>query len=221
MIRYVIRRLLQTIPILLGVSLIVFIIMAMTPGDPGRLILGTTAPEEAVIRLNEQLGYYKPLPVRYFDWIKNIVLHFDFGYSYQTQKPVVSEIMVRLPNTLTLTLISIVVSTLLGVTLGVISAVKQYSLLDGISTMSAMLFASIPGFWLALNLILIFAVRLGWLPTNGADSLKHFILPSVSVTLGCAAGLMRLTRSTMLEQIRSDYVRTARAKGVSELRICL
>lgn len=216
MYKYVLRRLLLTIPVLFGVIFIVFSIMALTPGDPGRLILGNTAKQEAVDQLNHELGFDQPFFIRFFNYCKDIVTKFDFGKSYRTQKPVYDEIFSRFPHTLKLAISSIVFSSLLGVTLGVLSAVKQYSLFDTVSTVLAMFFAAIPAFWFGMMMIMLFALRLGWLPSSGIDSWKSFIMPTITLTVGTAAGLLRLTRSTTLETIRQDYVRTARAKGASE-----
>ncbi len=204
------------IPVLLGVAFLVFSILALTPGDPGSIILGITAKQEDIAALNAQFGYDKPFLVRFFNYIRDLVLHFDLGTSYSRRQPVVNDIMARFPNTLLLALSSMTVSALLGVTLGIISAVRQYSTLDHVLVVVALVFASVPGFWLALMLLLFFSLRLKLLPSFGADTLKHFILPTVTVSLTSAAGLLRLTRASMLETVRQEYIRTAKAKGASE-----
>lgn len=219
MIKYVIKRLLITIPVLLGVCFIVFTILSFTPGDPGRLILGENATQEEVDALNHEFGVDQPFFTRFFNYIKDIVTKFDFGKSYLTQEPVIDGILSRFPITFRLALLSICFTCLLGCSLGVLSAVKQYSLVDNISTVGALFFAAIPGFWLALMLLYVFALKLGWLPSYGVDSWTGYILPVVCMSLTGAAGLLRLTRSTMLETIRMDYVRTARAKGAGEARV--
>lgn len=216
MYKYVIKRLLFTIPVLLGVTFIVFTIMALTPGDPGRLILGQTARQEAVDQLNHELGYDQPFFTRFFNYIKDIVTKFDFGVSYRTQQPVFDEIWARFPFTLRLAVFSIIFSSLIGVSLGILSAVKQYTFIDTFSTVMAMFFAAIPGFWLGMMLIYFFSYKIPIFPTHGADSWDGFVLPIITLTLGGAASLLRLTRSTMLETIRADYIRTARAKGASQ-----
>jgi len=213
MYKYVIKRLIVTIPILIGVTFIVFTIMAMAPGDPGRQILGFNARQEAVDMLNEELGYNRPFLVRYVSYMSNVIFRLDFGLSYRTQRPVFDEIWARFPNTLALALLSVAFSSVIGVVLGLVSAVKQYSATDNIFTVLAMFFASIPAFWLGMNLILIFSLYLGWFPTSGTGSWQHFVLPVITISLGGMGGLLRLTRSTMLETIRQDYIRTARAKG--------
>ncbi len=216
MIKYVAKRLLLTIPVLLGAVFLVFAIMSLTPGDPGSLILGMTAKPEDIAKLNAEFGYDQPFMLRFFNYIKDIVLHFDFGDSYRTRTPVFNEILSRFPNTLALALGSIALSSILGISLGVISAVRQYSFSDGFLTVVAMFFAAIPGFWLGLMLMLLFSLHLGWLPTSGIGSWRHFVLPVMTLALGGAAGLLRLTRSTMLETVRQDYIRTARSKGATE-----
>ena len=219
MYKYVIKRLLITIPVLLGVIFIVFTIINFTPGDPASMILGESAPQEDIDRLNHELGYDRPFFVRFFDYVKGVVLEGDLGTSYRTNQPVLDEILSRFPYTVQLAVLSIVFSSLIGISVGILSAVKQYTLVDTASTVLAMVFSAVPGFWLALMLILIFSLTLGWLPSYDLDTAKSYILPTVTLALSGAAGIVRLTRSTMLETIRQDYIRTARAKGASERRI--
>jgi len=216
MTKYVLKRILYMIPVLLGVAFLVFAILSLTPGDPGSIILGITAKPEAIASLNAEFGYDKPFLVRFFNYIGGIILHFDLGTSYQTRQPVVNSIAARFPNTLLLAVLSMCVSSLIGVSLGIISAVRQYTTLDRVLVVTALVFASIPGFWLGLMLITIFALKLQWLPVFGADSLKHFVLPTLTVSLTSAAGLLRLTRASMLETVRQEYIRTAQAKGAPE-----
>lgn len=214
--KYILKRLLLTIPVLLGAVFIVFSIMSLTPGDPGTLILGVTAKPEDIAALNAEFGYDQPFVIRFFNYIKDIVLHFDFGNSYRTRTPVFTEILARFPTTFKLALFSMALSSIIGIALGILSAVRQYSFTDSFLTVIAMFFAAIPGFWLGLMLMLLFSLKLGWLPASGIETWKHFVLPTVTLSLGGAAGLLRLTRSTMLETIRQDYIRTARAKGAGE-----
>ena len=216
MAKYIIKRLLYMIPVLLGVAFLVFTILSLTPGDPGSIILGITAKPEDIAALNEQFGYNKPFLVRFFTYIGNIIFHHDLGISYQTRQPVIDSIEARFPNTLILAVLSMCVSALLGVTLGIISAVKQYQTIDRVLVVTALVFASIPGFWLGLMLLLLFSLKLGWLPSFGAGSFKNFILPTITVSLTSAASLLRLTRASMLETVRQEYIRTARAKGAPE-----
>ena len=219
--KFILKRLLYMIPVLLGVAFLVFAILSLTPGDPGTIILGITAKPEDIASLNEQFGYNKPFLIRFFSYIKDIVLHFNLGVSYQTREPVINDIMAKFPNTLKLTIFSMSLSAIIGISFGIISAVKQYSALDHICVVTALVFACIPGFWLGLMLMMLFSLKLGWLPSYGAESLKNFILPTLTVSMTSAAGLLRLTRSDMLETIRQEYIRTAKAKGASKKRIII
>lgn len=215
MYKYVFKRLVLLLPIVLGVTFIVFSIMSLTPGDPARLILGTSAPQEAIDQLNHELGYDQPFLQRYINYIVNAVQG-DFGNSYRTNKPVFNEIFSRFPTTLKLAILGVLTSIIIGIPIGILSAVKQYSTLDIISTTAAMLMASMPGFWLGLMLIVLFSLKLRCLPSNGIDSLSCFILPTITLAMPSAANIIRMTRSTMLETIRQDYIRTARSKGATE-----
>ena len=214
--KYVIKRILLIIPILLGVSFIIYWVMAHTPSDPASIILSGNVTQEQIDALNHELGYDQPVLVQYFNFVKNVFLPFDFGNSYRTGKPVIQEIMLRFPTTVKLAVSSMVLSALIGISLGVLSAVKQYSILDTCLTIICMLSAAIPAFWLGMLLILKFGLELGWLPVMGVDTWTGYILPSVTLSLVSGAGIMRLMRTTMLETIRADYVRTARAKGAKE-----
>ena len=213
--RFILKRVLLMIPILFGVTIIVFTVMSFTPGDPARLMLGQAAPKEAVEQLREERGLNDPFVVRYVLYMGD-ALHGDSGTSYRTGRPVFEDIFVRFPVTLKLALTSIALVILIGIPIGILSAVKQYSFLDVISTVSAMLMASIPGFWLGLMMILLFSLHLGWLPSNGIGSFSHYIMPTIALALPIAAEVLRMTRSTMLETIRQDYIRTARSKGATE-----
>lgn len=219
--KFILKRLLYMIPVLLGVAFLVFAILSLTPGDPGTIILGITAKPEDIASLNEQFGYNKPFLISFFSYIKDIVLHFNLGVSYQTREPVINDIMAKFPNTLKLTIFSMSLSAIIGISFGIISAVKQYSALDHICVVTALVFACIPGFWLGLMLMMLFSLKLGWLPSYGSESLKNFILPTLTVSMTSAAGLLRLTRSAMLETIRQEYIRTAKAKGASKKRIII
>lgn len=216
--RFVIKRILLLIPIILGVTFIIFSIMALTPSSPGRLILGLQASQESVDAKNHELGYDKPFLVRFCNYVWN-GLHGDFGKSYLTNRPVFEEIFIRFPVTLKLAILAVVTSALIGISLGILSAVKQYSAIDLISTVTAMFMASVPGFWLGLMMMLLFSLKLGWLPVNGIGTAAHYVMPTLTLAIPSSAGLLRLTRSTMLETIRQDYIRTARAKGLVEGRV--
>ena len=213
--KYVLKRILLLIPVLLGVSLLVFAIMSLTPGDPAQLILGENAPKEAVLKLREEMGLNDPFLIQYFRFIKNALMG-DFGRSYTTGREVFSEIFARFPNTLILAVLGVIISVCIGIPVGIISATRQYSFLDSFSMIIALLGVSMPVFWLGLMLILTFSVNLGWLPSGGFNGFTSIILPAVTLGVGSAAIITRMTRSSMLEVIRQDYIRTARAKGVAE-----
>ena len=215
MIRFIIKRLLLLIPIALGVSFIVFAIMDFTPGDPATMILGEGASAEAQAALREELGLNQPFILRYVEYVANAVRG-NFGNSYRTRIPVVQEIASRFMPTLTLAVLSLIVSVAVGLPIGVLSAVKQYSITDNITLGVSLLLTSLPSFWLALMLILFFSVQLGILPTIGIETWRHYVMPTIATSAATIASLLRMTRSTMLEVIRQDYIRTARAKGAEE-----
>lgn len=220
MSRYVIKRLLLIIPIIIGISFVIFTIMALTPGDPASLILSAGATQDDIDALNHELGYDRPFMVRYFSYIFDLVRG-DMGKSYITRQPVLKQVVERAPVSLQVAFNAIVFSVCVGVPLGVLSAVKQYSLLDSVPTFVALLLASAPAFLIGMILMLIFSLRLGWLPSSWALSgdtpiWKRFILPMLALGLPYAGRQLRFTRSSMLETIRQDYIRTARAKGARE-----
>ena len=216
MAKYIIKRLLLSLLIILGVTLIVFTILNLTPGDPGRLILGQMASQEAVDELNHELGYDLPFLTRFFNYLRDVIFHLDFGTSYINDRPVFAEIAERLPVTFRIAFFSALFSAVIGIILGVLSAVKQYSLVDGIFSVLAMILSSIPDFWLGLVLLSIFSLKLKMFPSFGVKTWKGYVLPIATLTLFCSAGILRLTRSSMLDVINQDYIRTAKAKGDSK-----
>jgi peptide/nickel transport system permease protein len=220
MAKYIVKRLLLMIPVLIGVSFIVFGIMSFTPGDPASAILGTSATKEQIAKLNNELGMNDPFLVRYLRYVGGAI-HGDFGTSYRTRKAVFGEIFSRFGTTFRIDVFAIWLAVLIGVPIGVISAVKQYSGVDFVSTIMAMFFASVPQFWLAMMFVMVFSLKLGLLPSTftGTITLKHYIMPVITLAMATAASILRLTRSNMLETIRQDYVRTARAKGASERKV--
>jgi len=220
MFKYIAQRILLLFPVLLGVSFIVFTIMNFTPGDPATIILGTSATKEDIQKLNEELGYYDPFVVKYTNYVKDAVQG-NFGTSYRSRKPVFDEIFTRFPTTLKIASGAILLAIIIGIPIGIISSVKQYSIFDVTGTVVAMFMASVPQFWLALMAILIFALKLKILPSTGIESAKNYIMPIVTLSLPTAANIMRLTRSSMLEVIRQDYIRTARAKGAKEFSVVM
>ena len=214
--RYVVKRLLLIFPILLGVSFIVYGIISMTPGDPASSILGTSATQDQIDQLNHELGYDQPFFFRYVNCLKDLIFHFDMGESYRSGTSVISEIAKRAPISIRIALNGIICATVLGIPLGILSAVKQYSVLDFSSTVIALILAAVPSFWLGMMLMLVFALYLGVLPSSGIETWRHYILPMFAIGLPYAAYELRFTRSTMLEAIRQDYIRTCRAKGGEE-----
>jgi peptide/nickel transport system permease protein len=219
MAKFIVKRILLMIPILFGVAFLVFFILNLTPSDPATIILGEGATKESIDALNHQLGYDRPFFVRFFSYIGDLVLHLDMGTSYRTHKPVIEEIMLKLPVTVLVAFNGMFFATLIGVPLGVLSAVKQYSLADTIPTTIALLLAAVPTFWLGMLLMTWLSLRLGWLPSSGIGTWKHYVLPAISLALPYAAQQLRFTRSSMLETIRADYIRTARAKGATESKV--
>lgn len=216
--KYILKRLLLMIPIIFGISFLLFTIEEMTPGNPARTLLGEYATQEDVDKLSEEMGLNDGFFVRYGRYVWN-ALHGDLGTSYRTKENVIYEIRDRFPATLQIAFYAMVLATLIGIPIGIVSAVKQYSVLDVTSTVTALIFTSIPAFWLGLLMIMIFAVKLNWLPPMGTGSLKHFVIPAVAMAAAHMAQLIRMTRSSMLEVIRQDYIRTAKAKGASQGRI--
>ena len=210
--RYIIKRLLMLIPVMLAVSFILYAIMNLTPGDPARMILGHSATPEGIAALHEELNLDGPFLQRYLEYIWN-ALHGDFGVSYRTRVPVFEEIMSRFPYTCVVAFGAISISAIFGIILGMISAVKQYSWVDNITLALTLLLTSMPDFWIGLILILIFSVNLGLLPAITDDTIQSYIMPWLAASTGYMASTIRTTRSTMLDQINADYVRTAKAKG--------
>lgn len=216
MTKYVIKRILFLIPIMLGVSFIVFALLYITPGDPARNALGPSAPEEAVVQLREEMGLDDPFLVQYGRYLKNIATKGDLGSSYISKLPVSQEILSRAGTTIRLAFFAILFAVLLGVPIGIISAIKQYSIFDNITMIFALIGISMPVFWLGLLLIMLFSVQLGWLPASGFSTPAQMILPSIALGAQSVSVITRMTRSSMLEVIRKDYIKTARAKGQRE-----
>ena len=212
--KYVLKRLLWMIPVVIGVSLIIFFVLNITPGDPGTFILGGGGTQDDVDRINKELGYDLPAWQRYFKYMGGVI-RFDFGRSYMTNLRVTQQIFAKAPVSIRIAFLGIFGSLLIGIPIGVLSAVKQYSLFDVIPTFLAIFLAAAPTFWVGLMLMWLFSVHLGWLPTQGILSPKGYVLPMIVLSLTYGAQIMRFTRSSMLETIRQDYVRTAKAKGAS------
>ena len=227
MATYFLRRLLSLIPVLIGVSIIVFLSMRLAPGDPARQILGPVAPQEEIIQLREELGLDKPLHVQYWVWLKHAVVG-DLGKSLKSGVPALRLVGERLGRTLELTLAGLAVTLLVALVAGVTSAVRQYSLLDNLVTVGALFWLSMPTFWLGLMLMILLAARIPALPISGRGGpvwtwagLKHLLLPALTLGLPRAGAFARITRSSMLEVLLQDYVTTARSKGLRETRVVI
>lgn len=219
MSRFIFKRIAWLVPVILGVTFFVFTIMYFTPGDPVRLMLGANATEEQIQAQREELGLNDSFLVRFGNYCKSVFLKLDFGTSYQTKQSVTEQIQVRFPYTLRIALFSVLIATIIGIPLGVLAATHQYSWLDNLSMFGSLFCVSMPSFWFALILVMIFCQKLGLLPSSGISSWQCYILPCVSCALGGAAGIARQTRSSMLEVIRQDYITTARAKGQKEFKV--
>jgi len=203
------------IPVLLGVMFVVFALGHLAPGDPARTILGEVAPPEAIHELREQMGLNDPFLVQYFNFVVKAA-QLDFGTSYRTSRPVFTEIFARFPNTMQLAAMGIVLALVIGIPLGILSAIKQYSIFDFGATFFGLFWVSIPNFWLGMMMIILFTVTLQWLPATGFSEPSMWIMPTIAIGTNSLAIIMRMTRSSMLECIRQDYIRTARAKGQKE-----
>ena len=213
MIKYIIKRLLLLIPVMLGVSLAVFTLLHFSNGDPARASLGQNASEEAVQAERERLGLNDPFFVQYGHYLENIVFHFDLGESYRSHKPVTKEILDAAPATFKLASLAVTLAVIVGVPIGIVSAIHQYSFFVNIMMIFALIGISMPVFWLGLLLIIFFSVQLGWLPSSGFTHFNQMILPSIALGAQSVAVITRMTRSNMLEVIHKDYIRTAEAKG--------
>ena len=248
MSRYLLRRLLEMVPVFFGVLLVVFVVSRLTPGDPARIILGEKATAEAVQELRQALGLDEPLPVQFGRYVGR-ALRGDLGRSIQSNERVTADLATRFPATVELTLAAMLIATAVGVATGVVAAMRQHSWFDGLSMAAALFGFSMPIFWLGIMLILLFAWQLGWFPISGrldlavdlqrvtnfylldalltrnwaalADALRHLALPAATLSTVPLAIIARMTRSALLEVLRQDYVRTARAKGLAERRVVL
>jgi peptide/nickel transport system permease protein len=215
-IKYIVKRILYLIPVLIGVAFIVFTLLYITPGDPAKMMLGERAGEDALRQFRAEQGLDKPFFAQFGNFLLKAVTRGDVGNSYITKRPVTEEIIEAFPQTLKLAGYSMIIALCIGIPFGIISAIKQYSIFDTSVIVLAMIGISMPVFWLGLLLILLFSVNLGLLPSSGFDSFKAMILPSITLSTGSIAMLTRMTRSCMLEVVRQDYIRTARTKGQKE-----
>jgi peptide/nickel transport system permease protein len=228
--RYLARRLLLLVPVLAGVSIVIFMVLHLSPGDPAEIMLGSQATQADLTRLRAELGLNEPLPSQYVRWLARVAQG-DLGRSLWTKRPVLGEVLLRFKATLILTGTALLLSTAGGLGLGVASATRPNSLLDRLSAVASLFGASMPAFWLGIVLMVIFALWLGWLPASGMfapagdgdlrDLLAHLVLPAITLAAASITIVARLTRATMLETLGQDYVRTARAKGVAERGVVL
>ncbi|TVR92036.1 MAG: ABC transporter permease [Trueperaceae bacterium] len=223
MLRYVVGRLVGTVPVLFGVTLLVFAMTVLTPGDRVVALLGDAAQglgQAAREELRQELGLDQPLPLQYVQYVSGLVQG-DLGRSARSRRPVVAEIRDRLPATVELALAGLAIAVALGVSLGVLAAVRRGSVFDSLAVAVALVGVSVPVFWMGFLLMIVFALELGWLPASGRGTWRHLVLPAVTVGVASAAFIARITRGAVIETLGQDYVRTARSKGLAERRVVL
>lgn len=215
MFSYIIRRLILSVPVLWGVVTLVFLALRLAPGDPAKIMAGEAAPPEVVETIRREFGLDQPLIVQYWIFLARMVRG-DLGISVRTRRPVMVELWSRLPATAELAFASVLIATLFGITGGVISATRPNSCFDYICMVGALLGLSIPVFWFGLMALWIFSVQLGWFPVGGRGTIRHLVLPAITLGVSATGIIARMTRSSLLEVLRQEYIRTARAKGLSE-----
>jgi peptide/nickel transport system permease protein len=219
--KYIVKRLFWMIPVILGVTVLIFTIMFFVPGDPVAIMLGSNASPDEIAQARELLGLNKSYLERLLNYVSGVVFRFDLGTSYQYGSQVTADLLERFPRTVMLALCSMLIAVAFGIPLGVTAATHQDSLSDRVSMLIAMFGVSIPAFWLAQMLVLLFSLKLGWLPSYGIGGIKYYILPAISNSFAGLAGIARQTRSSVLECIRADYVTTAKAKGLSGRKVLM
>jgi ABC-type dipeptide/oligopeptide/nickel transport system permease component len=215
MIRYILKRLAMLIPVLFGVTIVSFSLLQIVPGDPAVLLAGEDANPDFIEAVRKEYGFDQPFYVQYFRFVSHAVIG-DFGISIRNREPVINLLKQRFAFTVQLSFLSILIAAFIGLIAGVISATRQYSIFDNLSMVGALFGISMPIFWLGLLLMLVFSVYLGWFPAGGSGGLKHLLLPAIALGAASAAVIARMTRASMLEVIRQDYIRTARANGLRE-----
>lgn len=216
--KYVLKRLLLTIPIIIGVIFVVFSILHFAPGDVTIQILGNQWTPEAAEALNHELGLDQPFFSQFWNYLKGVA-HGDFGISYLSREPVIDMLRVSFPNTLLLVFTSVTLAVVISIPIGILAALKPNSPFSGMTTIFSLIGVSAPGFWIGLLLVMLFSLKLGWLPSSGLDSAKSIILPTVVLSLSYLASMSRMMRSSMIESLQMDFIRTAKAKGVKEKAI--
>lgn len=218
MIRYILKRLVLIIPVVIGITLFIYLLLDFAPGDPVSMILGTDATPEQVAEVRRELGLDQNVIVRYVSYMSS-ALRGDLGTSWVNSRPVLDEFLERFPNTLALAFSALAITIVFGLSFGTIAAVRQNKPIDGITLILALLFASMPTFWFGLMMQLLFALKLNLFPAMGVGSIRHLVLPAFALSLGTIANQVRMTRSSVLDVINMNYVRTARSKGAGEFRV--
>ncbi|MBO0461636.1 MULTISPECIES: ABC transporter permease [Enterococcus] len=216
MFQYIVKRILWLFPVLLGVTFIVFTIMYLSPGDPVTMVLGEGATQEQYEAMRRQMGLDRHFIEQFFRYIRNVFIDFDLGRSYVSGRVVLDEILTRLPNTLKLSTWSILIASLIGIPMGVVSATRPYSKIDNVVMFISLLGVSMPTFWQALLLIILFTSTLGWLPATGFSNWQQMIMPVFALASSSIGSIARITRSSMMDVLDQDYIRTAKAKGVGD-----
>lgn len=217
--KYILKRILILIPTIIGVSFVVFSLLYLSPGDAALASAGPNAPKETVEILRNKMGLNDPFLIQYGRFLKNLIFHFDLGTSYQSKTPVIEKILRVFPNTLKLAGVSLIFAIISGIILGIIAGINKNNIIDSIISFAGMIGLAMPIFWSGLLLIIIFSSKLKLLPTSGFSSWRHMILPVLALGLQTSSSIMRMTRSSMIEVLDKDYIRTARAKGLKKSRI--
>lgn len=217
--KYILKRILILIPTIIGVSFVVFFLLYLSPGDAALASAGPNAPKETVEILRNRMGLNDPFLIQYGRFLKNLIFHFDLGTSYQSKTPVIEKILRVFPNTLKLAGVSLIFAIISGIILGIIAGINKNNIIDSIISFAGMIGLAMPIFWSGLLLIIIFSSKLKLLPASGFSSWRHMILPVLALGLQTSSSIMRMTRSSMIEVLDKDYIRTARAKGLKKSRI--
>ncbi|MDO5408056.1 MAG: ABC transporter permease [Eubacteriales bacterium] len=220
MFKYICKRLLQLIPVVLGITFIIFVVLSLAPGDPAVTILGPDATEAALQAKRAEMGLDQPIIIQYIQYIWN-VLHGDFGTSWLSSYEVLPEFLHRIPYTILLGSLAMSIAVIVGIPMGIIAAIRQNHAIDYASLAMALILFSLPSFWFAMMCQILFCLTLNWLPASGVGSLRHFILPAITLSANILASQLRMTRTSMLDVIKQDYIRTARAKGADERRVVM